>query len=255
MIKTRIQSTLFATLILGLALATGCSASNAKPAKAQTKPREAITKALDAKKPVMLFFYAERIKDSKKSMDKVKKAAAENKAVFVPVEAEEDADLRYDYAIEYVPTVVVLKPGVGVSDVFVRDLPAADKLGRTLKKDFKLTGRMNDINAAIKSKKPVLLFFMADWCGYCQRVQPEVEAFKRDFGDQVHVITVDLDTLARGDVIDFVYAVEGVPVLVALKNNGAVHRRMGYGGDAYKMFKDAFSELGVKEKKTTGKKS
>lgn len=254
MTKNRIEITLLVALGFALLLSTGCPASNAKADKTPEKPRQAISKALDKNQPVFLYFYAERIKSSKEDIDTVKKTAAQNKALFIPVEAEEDVDLRYDYAVEFVPTVVVLKPGVGVADVFVRDVPA-DKLARTLKKDYKIPGRLNDINAAIKSKKPTLLFFMADWCGYCQRVLPDVKAFERDFGDQVEIVTVDLDTLARGDVIDYIYSVEGVPVMVALSKTGAIHKRMGYGGDAYSMFKEVFSELGVKDKKKSGKKS
>ena len=248
--KKHIERTMLVAFALAMLVSTGCP----KQEKTDDTPRKAITEALNNKQPVFLYFYAERIEKSTQDMDAVEKAAKQNKAVFIPVEAEEDVDMRYDYAVEYVPTVVVLKPGVGAADVFVRDVPVK-KLGRTLEKDYKIPGRMKDVNAAVKSDKPTLLFFMADWCGYCQRVIPAVEAFERDYGDQVEIVTVDLDTLARGDIIDYVYAVEGVPVMVALDRSGAVHKRMGYGGDAYAMFKEVFSELGVKDKSKSGKKS
>ena len=257
MLKMRNVSTTLLALMCYLMIFTGCTsrAANADKSK-KAGPRATIKQSLDNNKPVFVFFYADRIKDSKKNLDAVKKVAAANKGVFLAVEAESDVDLRYDYAVEYVPTLVVLKPGVGLSDMFVYDINIK-QIDRTLKKDYKTPGIMKDVQTAVKGKKPTLLFFMADWCGYCQRVTPEVEAFKRDYGSQVNIITVDLDSLARGDVIDQLYSVEGVPVLVALDKNGAVHRRMGYEGNAYKLFEDVFGELGLKNTKAKkpGKKS
>jgi len=194
MMKTRVGIMTLLALAGYVLVFAGCVSSGeaAKKGKA-ADTRAAINKALGSNTPVFLYFYADRIKDSKKPMADVQKTAKAHKAVFLSVEAENDMDLRYDYAVEYVPTLIVIKPGVGMSDMFVYDIPMK-QIDRSLKKDYKDPGRMKDIQSAVKGKKPTLLFFMADWCGYCQRVLPEVKAFERDYGDQVNIITVDLDT-------------------------------------------------------------
>ena len=42
-------------------------------------------------------------------------------------------------------------------------------------------------NEVLKSEKPVLVDFYADWCGPCKMVAPIIEEIARDYSDKVKV--------------------------------------------------------------------
>ena len=228
----------------------GCSFSSAealkaKPAKAAPDARAQMADALKSGKPVFLYFFAGSVKKSRDDLKKVEAVAAKNKALVVKVDADVNEALRADFSVEYAPSLFVLRPGMGITDSFVVDI-AEKQIARSLAKNYTPPNGVKSIKAGSNGSKPTLVFFMADWCGYCQKIIPEVDAYRRDYGKQVNIVQVDLD--ADPNTADL-YLVSGVPVLVALDKNGAVHRRMSYQPNAYKAFEDTFRQLGVDGKK------
>jgi thiol-disulfide isomerase/thioredoxin len=216
-----------------------------KPGAAKPeKPREFISRNMKDGRTVVLYFYADQIKDSLDNYKKVEQLAQKRKAVVVKAEAYKEQDLSFDYGIEYVPSVFVIRPGYGISDTHIVDIIPAD-IEKGISSDQKPTANMESIKKGVAVKKPALVFFMADWCGYCRKTIPEVEKFKRDYGSLVNVLSVNIEQDTRiGDL----YLVSGVPVLVVLDSNGAIYRRMGY-PSGYKDFEKIFRELGIKSKK------
>jgi len=224
------------------------AASKKSAAKKQTAAarkadvRDTISGSLAKGKPVFVYFYADRIKDSLKELPEVQKAADKRDGVVVKVEAEKDEELRFDYGLDYVPTVFVLRPGIGVVDTFVVDNIIEKEILRNTDKNFKPSPGLESIGKGVKAKKPALLFFMADWCGYCRKMTPEVEGFRKDYGDQINVVQINIEADYRaGDL----YLVNGVPVIVMLDANGSIFRRTGY-PSGYKDFEKVFKEMGVK---------
>lgn len=70
----------------------------------------------------------------------------------------------------------------------------------------------------LRSDRPVLVKFEAEWCGPCKAMKPAVEELANEYGDRLTVVTLDID---QNQQTPYKYAVRGVPT-VLLFNKGQV---------------------------------
>ncbi len=49
------------------------------------------------------------------------------------------------------------------------------------------------LKAAIRSSRPTLAEFYADWCPHCQRMMPVVAQLKREVGEKVNIVQIEGD--------------------------------------------------------------
>jgi len=75
----------------------------------------------------------------------------------------------------------------------------------------------------LKSEKPVLVDFNADWCGPCQMMKPIVEEFAENNPD-VKVVSVNVDD---EDALSETYGVATIPCLVVFRDGAEVAREVG----------------------------
>jgi thioredoxin 1 len=203
--------------------------------------RQAVAKALGRNRVVFLYFHTKRIKESRKEVAIFEKEvkASNGKAELILVDAEKNKLLHSIFAVTYAPTVFVLRPKTGIVGTFVVDVNADDVRQYVNGAPGKLSPSQKKISDNIAAHKPTMLFFNAQWCGYCQQMRPEVARFKESHGDRMAVVSVDVDQdIPAADT----YMVNGVPDMVILDADGIPVQRLP-GPQKYKDFVEAFKSL------------
>jgi thioredoxin 1 len=76
----------------------------------------------------------------------------------------------------------------------------------------------------IKSDKPVLVDFWADWCGPCHLVSPILEEINAEHGDKLTFVKMDVD---ENPLTPAKYEVTGIPALNVYRNGAVVLQIVG----------------------------
>ncbi|ACR28582.1 thioredoxin TrxA [Burkholderia glumae] len=76
----------------------------------------------------------------------------------------------------------------------------------------------------VRSDKPVLLDFWAEWCGPCKMIAPILDEISKEYGDKLTIAKINVDdntaTPAR-------YGVRGIPTLILFKNGVLAAQKVG----------------------------
>lgn len=79
-------------------------------------------------------------------------------------------------------------------------------------------------NDVIKSARPVLVDFWAQWCGPCKMIGPILEEVAGSYADKLVIAKVNVD---ENPATPVKYSVRGIPTLILFKNGEAVATKVG----------------------------
>jgi thioredoxin 1 len=86
------------------------------------------------------------------------------------------------------------------------------------------TNKTETFSDIIQGDKPVLVDFFADWCQPCKMMKPILEELRKNMGDEIRIIKVDID---KSPTASSVYNVTSVPTLMLFKNGKILWRQPG----------------------------
>lgn len=76
-------------------------------------------------------------------------------------------------------------------------------------------------NEVVSSSQPVLVDFWAEWCQPCRLLAPTIDKIASQFGGQVKVGKVDIDTNQN---VSIEYKISAIPTVLIFKG-GKVHKK------------------------------
>ena len=86
---------------------------------------------------------------------------------------------------------------------------------------------INDANfeeLVLKSDKPVLVDFWAEWCGPCRMLGPIIEDLSDEFADKAIIGKVDVDSNQQ---FAAQFGVRNIPTVLVFKGGEMVNRQVG----------------------------
>jgi len=85
---------------------------------------------------------------------------------------------------------------------------------------------LNDSNfdQVIKSDKPVLVDFWAEWCGPCKMIGPVVEELANDYEGKAVIAKLNVD---ENPQVTARFGVRSIPTLLVFKNGQIVDKQIG----------------------------
>lgn len=79
-------------------------------------------------------------------------------------------------------------------------------------------------SVVVESDKPVIVDFWAEWCGPCKKLSPIIEEIAHEMGDQVTVVSVDVDTERT---LGAMFQIMSIPSVLIFKDGVKVDEFVG----------------------------
>ena len=76
----------------------------------------------------------------------------------------------------------------------------------------------------LKSDKPAIIDFWAEWCGPCRAIAPIIKDLAAEYGDRVKIVKMDIDA---NPSTPGQYSVRSIPTVLAFKDGQVVEQIVG----------------------------
>lgn len=79
-------------------------------------------------------------------------------------------------------------------------------------------------DSVLKSEKPILVDFWAEWCGPCKSLGPVLDEVASEMGEKAQVLKCNVDE--NGELAQE-YGIRGIPTMIFFKNGEAAKTLVG----------------------------
>jgi len=76
----------------------------------------------------------------------------------------------------------------------------------------------------LKSSKPIVVDFWAEWCGPCKQIAPTLEEISEEMSDQVTIAKLNVDSEINSGVK---YGIRGIPTMLLFKDGELKATKVG----------------------------
>jgi thioredoxin 1 len=76
----------------------------------------------------------------------------------------------------------------------------------------------------LKSDRPVLVDYWAEWCGPCKMIAPILDDVSREYGDRLQVTKMNVD---ENQQVPAQFGIRGIPTLMLFKSGELVATKVG----------------------------
>lgn len=86
---------------------------------------------------------------------------------------------------------------------------------------------VNDLNfdeVVIKSNKPVIVDFWAEWCGPCRMISPIMEEISKEYSEKAVIAKCDVDSSPQ---VAAKFGIRNIPTVLFFKNGKIADKQVG----------------------------
>ena len=76
----------------------------------------------------------------------------------------------------------------------------------------------------LKSSKPIVVDFWAEWCGPCKAIAPSLEELSEEMSNKLKIVKINID---ENPSTSQAYSIRSIPALMIFKDGEKISEKMG----------------------------